>query len=60
MFTLRISVPRTYQPRGRRYGTFHQSSKTTNPLNTNSSPITPLRPGQNKERGELQNDHAES
>ncbi len=47
MFTLRISVPRNYQPRGRRYGTFHQSSNATNPSNTTASPASPQVQDQN-------------
>ena len=60
MFTLRISVPRNHQPRGRRYGAFRHDSTAPNAVNPNLSPIAPLLLGQCKEDGELQSGQAAS
>lgn len=49
MFTMRISVPRNYQPRGRRYGNFNTHASTAKPIHANSSASSQPLEGQNGE-----------
>ena len=49
MFTMRISVPRNYQPRGRRYGNFNSHNRSAQPMNFNAGAGTQPAEGQNGE-----------
>lgn len=49
MFTMRISVPRNYQPRGRRYGNFNFPKRSAQPMNSNAGANTQSVEGQNGE-----------
>ncbi len=50
MFTMRISVPRNYQPRGRRYGNFNNAhAGATQPGSADSGANSQPREGQNNE-----------